>query len=63
MNFLSTRGRTPPTAIDAALSAGLAPDGGLYVPERFPPLAQPLAGERLADTAHAVLAPLSLIHI
>lgn len=57
MNFLSTRGRTPPTAIDAALSAGLAPDGGLYVPERFPPLAQPLAGERLADTAHAVLAP------
>jgi threonine synthase len=57
MNFISTRGRTPPTAIDAALSAGLAPDGGLYVPERFATLAQPLDTDTLADTAHAVLAP------
>ncbi|MGJ7901974.1 threonine synthase [Lysobacter sp. 1R34A] len=57
MNFLSTRGNTPPTAIDQALVAGLAPDGGLYVPERIPPVAQPLEGERLADTAHAILAP------
>lgn len=57
MNFLSTRGRTPPTAIDAALSAGLAPDGGLYVPEHFPTLTQPLDTASLADTAHAVLAP------
>jgi len=57
MNFQSTRGRTPPTAIDAALSAGLAPDGGLYVPERFATLAQPLDTDSLADTAHAVLAP------
>ncbi|MGO1002630.1 threonine synthase [Lysobacter sp. CA196] len=57
MNFLSTRGNTPPTAIDQALVAGLAPDGGLYVPERIPPLSQPLNAERLADTAHTVLAP------
>ncbi|ALN64314.1 threonine synthase [Lysobacter antibioticus] len=57
MNFLSTRGNTPPTAIDQALVAGLAPDGGLYVPERILPLSQPLAAERLADTAHTILAP------
>ncbi|MGO4261969.1 threonine synthase [Lysobacter sp. TAB13] len=57
MNFLSTRGRTPPTAIDQALSAGLAPDGGLYVPERFPALSQPLAADGLDATAHAILAP------
>ncbi|MEI2456662.1 threonine synthase [Lysobacter firmicutimachus] len=57
MNFLSTRGRTAPTPIDAALAAGLAPDGGLYVPERIPALDQPLAAERLPDTAHALLAP------
>lgn len=56
MNFTSTRGNTPPTSIDQALVAGLAPDGGLYVPERIPTLTlQP--GSTLADTAHAVLAP------
>jgi threonine synthase len=40
MNYLSTRGQTPPTSIDQALLAGLAPDGGLYIPE-FWPHAQP----------------------
>jgi len=57
MNFLSTRGQTAPTPIDAALAAGLAPDGGLYVPESIPLLAQALAARSLADTAHTVLAP------
>ena len=36
MNFLSTRGDTPPTSLSAAIAAGLAPDGGLYVPEAIP---------------------------
>lgn len=36
MKFLSTRRTSPPASIDDALAAGLAPDGGLYVPERFP---------------------------
>ncbi|HEY5803291.1 MAG TPA: threonine synthase [Lysobacter sp.] len=56
MNFTSTRGKTPATAIDQALVAGLAPDGGLYVPERIPTL-RLSPGATLADTAHAVLAP------
>ncbi|WP_242109954.1 threonine synthase [Luteimonas aquatica] len=57
MKFVSTRGQIPPTAIDDALSAGLAPDGGLYVPERIPMLASWQPTARLADTAQAVLAP------
>ena len=57
MNFFSTRGQTPATSIDAALSAGLAPDGGLYVPEHLPRLPPQPAREHLADTAHALLAP------
>ena len=56
MKFASTRGQTPPTPIDAALVAGLAPDGGLYVPERIPEVAiEP--GDTLAQTAHEMLAP------
>ncbi len=57
MNFTSTRGQTPPTDIDTALVAGLAPDGGLYVPGRIPALALDGPCDTLADTAHAVLAP------
>lgn len=56
MNFLSTRGGTPPTPIDDALVAGLAPDGGLYVPERIPSL-DITAGDTLDVTAQRVLAP------
>ncbi|RPE75753.1 threonine synthase [Vulcaniibacterium tengchongense] len=57
MDFVSTRGQTPPASIDQALVAGLAPDGGLYVPESIPRLAATAAGDTLADTAEAVLAP------
>ncbi len=58
MKFVSTRGNTPPTAIDDALIAGLAPDGGLYVPERIPSFeGEHSAQTTLADTAARVLAP------
>ena len=33
MKFISTRGAAPAVSFPAALFAGLAPDGGLYVPE------------------------------
>lgn len=58
VNFVSTRASTPSTAIDDALIAGLAPDGGLYVPEHIPAFEggwQPAM--TLADTATRVLAP------
>ena len=36
MRMLSTRGVTPPASISDAIAAGLAPDGGLYMPETLP---------------------------
>lgn len=36
MNYLSTRGRAPEESLSSALLAGLAPDGGLYMPVRLP---------------------------
>ncbi|MDR7133535.1 threonine synthase [Lysobacter niastensis] len=57
MKFISTRGNTPPNGIDQALVAGLAPDGGLYVPEQIPTLSSLPSTASLADTARAVLSP------
>jgi threonine synthase len=36
MNYVSTRGHAPAIGLGAALAAGLAPDGGLYVPASLP---------------------------
>lgn len=36
MKAISTRGRATAVPIAEAISAGLAPDGGLYLPERWP---------------------------
>lgn len=38
MQFHSTRGGTPPVGFSTALTQGLAPDGGLYLPESWPRL-------------------------
>jgi len=38
MNYRSTRGQVPDTGLAAALRAGLAADGGLYVPAALPVL-------------------------
>jgi threonine synthase len=38
MNWVSTRGSSPPVPFIDALFAGLTPDGGLYMPERLDPL-------------------------
>ena len=57
MNYLSTRGGIAPTAIDHALAAGLADDGGLYVSERIPTIAPDDLPDTFAGAAEAVLAP------
>lgn len=57
LGYASTRGQAPVAGIDAALVAGLAPDGGLYVPTVIPEVAPDAPGASLADTATAVLAP------
>lgn len=36
MRYISTRGSAPAAAFGAAIAQGLAPDGGLYVPETWP---------------------------
>lgn len=38
MNFISTRGQVPPVSFSTAVAQGLAPDGGLYLPEVLPDL-------------------------
>lgn len=44
MNYISTRGNTPAMSFSEVLLMGLAPDGGLMLPERFPQI----DGETLA---------------
>jgi threonine synthase len=57
MRYLSTRGQHTTDAVGALLQ-GLAPDGGLYVPEEFPQL-EPAAieGSSVPAIAERVLAP------
>jgi threonine synthase len=64
VHYVSTRdGRTPPERLsfEAALLAGLAPDGGLYIPEKLPLLnhekLRSFAGASYAEIAAAVMAP------
>ena len=38
MRYVSTRGQTPPQSFDDVLLAGLASDGGLFLPETWPQL-------------------------
>src|SRR5690606_42038199 len=38
MRYISTRGQAPALAFDDVLLAGLARDGGLYLPEAWPSL-------------------------
>ncbi|MEO6226901.1 MAG: threonine synthase [Thermomonas sp.] len=59
MKMQSTRGLAPAVSISAAITAGPAPDGGLYMPESFP-IFQPedFANDTtLADIAYRLLLP------
>jgi threonine synthase len=44
MFYISTRGQTRPHTFSEAVEAGLAPDGGLFLPEILPSIAGRLAG-------------------
>jgi threonine synthase len=59
---VSTRGEAPAISFTDALLAGLARDGGLYVPERWPSLAPEtiasFSGARYADVAKRVMGAL-----
>ena len=57
MQFISTRGQASPASFSDVLLAGLAPDGGLYMPQSWPQIAaaEILAGARYQDTAFQIL--------
>jgi threonine synthase len=59
MKYVSTRGGAEPVTLSEAVQRGLAPDGGLYVPEHFPSLSPDgLDGaETLPEVAARLLAP------
>ena len=57
MNFTSTRNASPAATLSQAIAAGLAPDGGLYVPETMPAARDLVPGATLADTAVTLLSP------
>jgi len=55
--YVSTRGNAPPRRFTDILLEGLAPDGGLYVPENYPRADLPsLRGKSYSELAHAILA-------
>ena len=59
MRYLSTRGGARPQAFTEILLEGLAPDGGLFVPEAFPRLSQAdlaaMRGMNYPELAFAIL--------
>jgi len=61
MKYVSTRGLAPELGFKDALLAGLARDGGLYVPAEWPELSQAeikaMAGKPYSEIAKQVLAP------
>ncbi|MHC5063501.1 MAG: threonine synthase [Planctomycetota bacterium] len=59
MKFISTRGDSDPVGIETAIESGLAPDGGLYVPESLPKIdASSVAlGTSIVDLSEKVLSP------
>ncbi|HTO82053.1 MAG TPA: threonine synthase [Methylomirabilota bacterium] len=61
MRYVSTRGAAPALAFDDVLLAGLARDGGLYVPETWPRLGhgelRAMAGLDYAELAVRVMRP------
>ncbi len=59
MNYISTRGQSPAQTFSQILLGGLAPDGGLYLPEHYPPLTDAdltaMRGMNYRDLAFAIL--------
>ena len=65
MRYISTRGTAPTLDFREVTLAGLAADGGLYVPESWPALSRGaiagLAGKSYVETAVTVMAPFTAV--
>lgn len=57
MRYLSTRGAAAELPFGDVLLEGLATDGGLYLPDRWPSLPAVAAGARYADSAAEIMWP------
>jgi threonine synthase len=61
VRYVSTRGAAPELGFEDVLLAGLARDGGLYVPAQWPSLSPAeiaaFAGQPYVDVAHRVISP------
>ncbi|MBM1221570.1 threonine synthase [Ponticoccus sp. SC2-23] len=61
MRYISTRGRAPDLSFEEAMLRGLAPDGGLYVPDTVPQMSADeiaaLAGLSYEEAAFRVMRP------
>lgn len=55
MKYVSTRGQSAPVDFVEACLTGLAPDGGLYVPEAWPQIAPATPRESYVDVATRIL--------
>ena len=59
MRYLSTRGQSPLQSFADMLLAGLAPDGGLYLPEAWPRFAAAeiaaFAAQHYAEVARTII--------
>ena len=59
MKYISTRGQSPALSFSEILLGGLAPDGGLYLPESYPQITDTdltaMRGMSYADLAFAIL--------
>ncbi|MDP1766201.1 MAG: threonine synthase [Methylotenera sp.] len=62
MKYISTRGQSPASSFSEILLGGLAPDGGLYLPETYPKFTDAdltaMRGMNYADLASAILSRL-----
>jgi threonine synthase len=62
MKYISTRGQSPAISFSEILLGGLAPDGGLYLPESYPQFSDAdlsaMRGMNYRDLAYAVLSRL-----
>ncbi|MCB5207373.1 threonine synthase [Methylovorus mays] len=63
MKYISTRGQSPALSFTEILLGGLAPDGGLYLPEQYPQLSDAdltrLRGMNYRDLAFSILSLLA----
>ena len=61
MRYISTRGKAPALNFEEVLLTGLAPDGGLYVPEKLPKYSREeiagWAGLNYTDLAFKIVQP------